>query len=404
MKATSIRDNKQRRLLVAIPLLSLPFILLLFWLLGGGKTSAQQAAPTVTGLSTVLPGPDLNEGNTDKLDVYRQAVLDSMKIKEQMASDPFYDSTPDSAGSPLVYSNSYSFGTGMPSGDANVDLVQNKLTDLYKMMDQQQAAAQQSSGHTPAGTNPFDETNTAVDPEMAQLDDMLDKIMDIQNPNLAKEKLRQQSMKNRKQAIPVVAAAPQATVTTLGRPQKATISARKKVKHTRANAFFDLSEQESNENSETNAVSAVIAQTATVTSGATIRLKLTADVYIAGALLKAGTLIHGICALSGDRLNIQFSSIRNGNALYPVNLLAYDMDGLDGIYMPGAMSRDVAKNSAQDAVQGIDYYSMDNSVTSQAAGVGIQAAKSLLTKKAKLIKVTVRAGYRLLLKDPNAQL
>jgi hypothetical protein len=35
----------------------------------------------------------------------------------------------------------------------------------------------------------------------------------------------------------------------------------------------------------------------------------------------------------------------------------------------------------------------------QAANAGIQAAKSLISKKVKLVKVTVKAGYKILLKD-----
>ena len=37
----------------------------------------------------------------------------------------------------------------------------------------------------------------------------------------------------------------------------------------------------------------------------------------------------------------------------------------------------------------------------QATTAGIQAAKGLLSKKIKLVKVTVKAGYRVLLKDGN---
>lgn len=35
----------------------------------------------------------------------------------------------------------------------------------------------------------------------------------------------------------------------------------------------------------------------------------------------------------------------------------------------------------------------------QAAGMGVEAAKTLLSKKVKLIKVAVKAGYKVLLYD-----
>ncbi len=42
---------------------------------------------------------------------------------------------------------------------------------------------------------------------------------------------------------------------------------------------------------------------------------------------------------------------------------------------------------------------LDPSIGAQAAGAGIQAAKTLLSRKVKLVKVTVKAGYKVLLKD-----
>jgi len=46
---------------------------------------------------------------------------------------------------------------------------------------------------------------------------------------------------------------------------------------------------------------------------------------------------------------------------------------------------------------------MDPSFKAQAAATGINAAKSLLSKKVKQVKVIVKAGYRLMLKDKSVQ-
>jgi hypothetical protein len=50
-------------------------------------------------------------------------------------------------------------------------------------------------------------------------------------------------------------------------------------------------------------------------------------------------------------------------------------------------------------MQTLGVASLDDSWGSQAAGAGIEAAKSLLSKKVKLIKVVVKAGYQVLLRD-----
>ncbi len=45
--------------------------------------------------------------------------------------------------------------------------------------------------------------------------------------------------------------------------------------------------------------------------------------------------------------------------------------------------------------------SLDPSLSMQAANAGISAAKNLLSKKIKLVKVTVKAGYKIWLKAIN---
>jgi hypothetical protein len=75
------------------------------------------------------------------------------------------------------------------------------------------------------------------------------------------------------------------------------------------------------------------------------------------------------------------------------------MDGLSGIHIPGAITRDVAKQSADRSMQTIGLTSLDPSWQAQAAGAGIEAAKTLVSRKVKLIKVTVKAGYQVLLRD-----
>ncbi|MDB5192463.1 MAG: hypothetical protein JWQ96_2026 [Segetibacter sp.] len=75
------------------------------------------------------------------------------------------------------------------------------------------------------------------------------------------------------------------------------------------------------------------------------------------------------------------------------------MDGIGGVYIPGAITRDIAKQSADRAVQGIGFTTIDPSLKVQAASAGVEAAKTLCSKKAKLLKVMVKAGYRVLLRD-----
>jgi conjugative transposon TraM protein len=128
-------------------------------------------------------------------------------------------------------------------------------------------------------------------------------------------------------------------------------------------------------------------------------MKLTRDIYVNGVLIPKNQFIHGICVLSGERLKVDISTIRNGSAIYPVSLSVFDLDGLEGIHVPGAIARDVAKQSSNQALQDVQLNSLDPSIEVQAASAGIETVKSLVSKKTKLIKVSVKAGYKILLMD-----
>ena len=102
-----------------------------------------------------------------------------------------------------------------------------------------------------------------------------------------------------------------------------------------------------------------------------------------------------------ERLKVVVNSIRYENNILPVSLDVYDLDGMAGIYIPGGISRDVSKESANEAISSIGLNNLDPSLGAQAANAGIQTAKALLSKKVKLIQVTIKAGYKVLLKDNN---
>jgi len=125
------------------------------------------------------------------------------------------------------------------------------------------------------------------------------------------------------------------------------------------------------------------------------------DITVNGYFIPKDNSVFGIAKLSGERLTIEISSITFNNSVFAAHLEVYDLDGLAGIYVPGAISRDVAKQSANSSVQSMDYTSLDPSLGAQAATAGINAAKELFSKKVKLVRVTVKAGYKGLLKISN---
>jgi hypothetical protein len=149
-------------------------------------------------------------------------------------------------------------------------------------------------------------------------------------------------------------------------------------------------------------IPAVVAETQTLVSGATVKLKLQSPVSLGGWSLPVGCFIYGTAAVAGERLQVVISHIRTGDYLLPVHLKVFDRDGIEGIRIPGSINRDAAKESADRGLSSMQLMSLDPGVAAQAAAAGIQAAKGLLSKKVKLVRVTVKAGYPVVLVDEKS--
>lgn len=418
------RMIRQRKFLLALPLLALPFMTMMFWALGGGKVEkAEGQAAAKKGFNINLPDANLKDDRPmDKMSYYNQAQLDSIKFLELVKNDPNYRDIPvtDTGGCLPGQEDTIQNRTGQRGlnrslygsqghNDPNTDKIYRKLAELDKEMskpvpakDDDHGTYESTPGRASNGTTvsspDVDRLEQMMhmmnqpageDPEMKQLNGMLDKILDVQYPERVQEKLKQASQENRGQVFAVSSKTKENSITLLNTGH---------VAGSTTNGFYSLTDGPAIEDTQ-NAIQAVIHETQTIVDGSTVKLRLVNDVYINGTLIRKGNFIFGTASLRGERLGIKITSVRYNSSLFPVELTVYDMDGLDGIYIPGAITRDVAKQSADRSMQTIGLASLDPSLGAQAASAGIEAAKTLFSQKVKLVKVTIKAGYQVLLRD-----
>jgi conjugative transposon TraM protein len=231
------------------------------------------------------------------------------------------------------------------------------------------------------------------DPEMEHLNGMMDKILDIQHPERVKERIRQKSVVHDGQPFEIREYKARSESNLLVN-NKVTLS-----NHFSTNQFYSLQEDSNKVWTEENCIPAIVDESQTVVSGSLVKLRLMNDVAINGSRIPKGTLLFGTGTLDRERLIVTIKSIRFKNFLFPVDLAVFDLDGIEGLYIPGAISNDVARQSADKAVQGIGLITSEQTLETQAASAGIEAAKTLLSKKAKLIKVVLKPGYQVLLRN-----
>src|SRR6478736_1021482 len=90
-KEKSLKRLRQRKFLMILPLLTLPFLTLMFWALGGGQGSAAATNNIISdGINLRLPDAKFKkEKGLDKLSFYKQAAMDSAKQREAEKLDPY---------------------------------------------------------------------------------------------------------------------------------------------------------------------------------------------------------------------------------------------------------------------------------------------------------------------------
>jgi len=172
--------------------------------------------------------------------------------------------------------------------------------------------------------------------------------------------------------------------------------------HSKGNSNDNVDDNAKNANNKeltTLTIPASVASNQTLVSGSTIKLRLDKDIQLNEILIPKGSFVFGTCQVNGERLRVAINHIRYKKQLLPVNLKVYDLDGLDGIHIPGSINRDAAKQGVDRGLSSMQLMNMDASVAAQAASAGVEAAKGLFSKKVRLIRVTVKAGYPILLVD-----
>jgi len=410
------KTERQKKFFLVLPLLIIPFCTLLFWALGGGTSATAQDTAKKSGLNIQLPKAQLKDDSADnKLSFYAQAEKDSLKLKQAIKDDPYYkQDTSKAINSDYPSSlNGKLYTSGMnysgPDNNSSMSLknneaaIQSRLAAINKQINQP-ANLQLPNDNADSQQKQLNELQlklshqTQDDPEMKQLSGMLDKVIELEHPDIVRQQMKERSEKERGIVFPVNNMPLKQDETYLQSSTDVT-SLNTQDPFNGHEGF--LSNTEPKSDAQSNAITAMVHGTQTLTSGSTIKLRLLQDIYINGTLIPRNNFVFGNCNLEGDRLNIDIKTIRSERSVFPVSMKAFDMDGLAGIYVPGAISRDAAKEGADQAIQGLDFYSMSPSVGAQAASAGVQAVKGLFSKKVKLIKVTIKSGYSILLGNAN---
>jgi hypothetical protein len=335
--------EKQKKKIVAIASFLLVFSAIILFGYYRFIPSKEVAAKDTDSLNTKLPPIQQPSRQLTKMEIYLQAEKDSLAKQQQRAHDPYATGKKDIAVEPRI---------------------EHRINRLYADLDKAvntKKSTEEKKGYTEKAvsdifSNKITEpvlthstpSATQADPELQQLSNMLDKLTELQNP--AKS-----------------------------RPPK------------KMDSSFTV------EAVSDKTIRAVVHQDQVISNGGILKLRLAQDITVNGTLVPRGCFVYGVCRLNDERLIVQLTSIAYNNQVLPFPLTVYDMDGIEGIYMPGAVSRETGKEGADNALQSMQLGSMDAGIAAQAANAGLQTAKNLFSRKLRSVRVTAKAGHRVFL-------
>lgn len=151
-----------------------------------------------------------------------------------------------------------------------------------------------------------------------------------------------------------------------------------------------------------NTLPVVVDHTTILREGDYVALRLLESVHIGELRIPRQSLLIAQAKLGGNRLHLLVKSLEIGGRIIPVKLSAYDLDGQEGIYIPGAEQvsalKEVGANIGGSVGTSFTFASSaKDQIISEAARGVMQGASQLLQKKLRTLQVTLKGGYRLFL-------
>ena len=99
-------------------------------------------------------------------------------------------------------------------------------------------------------------------------------------------------------------------------------------------------------------IKAMIDKTTKAHEGTRLRFKLLDDVIVKGVKLKKGTYLYGtVTGFGQQRVMADITSILVKDKFLKIHLSVYDLDGMQGFYVPESAFRDMMKNAGSAAMQ-----------------------------------------------------
>jgi conjugative transposon TraM protein len=389
---TTLKKNKA---LFILPLILLPFVVLLFYILGGGNPSENEGQNNTQneGANYSIPQAESSIEIADKLEAYEQqagrtstrdygilANIDSSNNQGQLIISPEDSVVGEDSEGEVVNAN---ISNNLLAHIKQKEVEINRELNAPESRQIKRNVRSEKSSNSGNGKNPSKyESPVSTQPtpvilqktSIEELDQVFEENIELtrQNDSL-KFTLRQMQQQQPEQQ----------------RIENANFTLEKK-----SGSAFQKQE------SKNSLIQAEIYETTTVLDGNRVKLRLLEDTWLAGIKIPENTFVYGICKVSNERLHITVTQLPVENSFLPVELAIYDLDGLPGLYVPGNAARKVTREVGSSANTSSIFGMTDNPLTYAGIRAADRTAQTLL-RRVRLKKVTVKKNTLVYLINQN---
>ena len=364
----------KNKALFILPLVLIPFVILIFWVLGGGTEAeaVKETQPDTPGIGVNYDLPEAEKSIEiyDKMEAYQK---DDQQITE-IAEVDLNDTTQQEPG----LQDTIARDNTLLDQNADQGQILAHIRNKEKQMQQELQGEpivrkERMNSSSQSQSNPKEtvvkkqaETTKSVTPTtgIEELDEIIDKNVLLSRKNDSLNFYLQQAQ-GRLQQIEAI--------------QNRSFTLEKK----RSSGF------NREELINDPLIKAEIYETTTVLNGNRIKLRLLEDTRINGQQIPKNSFIYGVCKIKNERLLIEITQLPVENSFVPVKLTICDLDGLEGLYVPDNAARkvyqEVGTSTNTSSLMGVT----NNPLTYTGIRAADRAAQTML-KRVRLKKVTVK--------------
>jgi conjugative transposon TraM protein len=385
---------KQNKALLFLPLLLMPFVVLIFYILGGGEETGNKAgnttAPNLQGANYSIPEAESSIAIQDKLEAYQQQRerastrdyriledLDSMQGQGQKLFLP-EDTLETMADDFEEAGLNTGISTNLLSHIRRKEEEINR--ELYPV--QNQRLPERNTAEKSGKSNNMNKTDrNQQSPSIVLQQTGIEELDKVFDENLVLT-AQNDSLKIHLQLIG-------ARLQEMEKQETMSYSLKKQ-------SFSGFGKKQP----EISLIKAEIYETATVLDGNRIKLRLLVDTRLDGKKIPRNTFVYGICKISNERLHISISQFPLEEQFVPVDLAIHDLDGLPGLYVPGNAARKVTQEVGSSTNTSSLFGFTNDPLTYAGVRAADRTAQTLL-KRVRLKKVTVKKNTLVYLVNNN---